>query len=126
MKRAVAALVLLSFVRPALAADAPDTAPVMEGKPAPFSGILVREARFVKLLNDELKVPALEGRVLIEQRFGASIEEIWKSRLVEAVKPEPWWRSPYFHLFIGIVVGGLLTAAAIFGGAKIVEAASGN
>lgn len=119
-----AALAIIAFYAPAaFAADAPaDTAPVMEGKPAPFTGVLVSEQRFVKLLDSELKVPALENRLAVEQRFSSNMEDMYKKKLEDAAKPPVWYQSPYFHFTLGVVVGGALAAGAIVGGAKIAEA----
>lgn len=99
-----------------------DTAVVLEGKPAPFTGVVVREKRFVKLLNAELQVPALENRLAVEQRFSTSMEEMYKRKLEDAAKPPPWYQSPYFNLTIGIIVGGGIAAGAILGGAQLTKA----
>lgn len=126
--RAAAIFALLVFA-PALArADEPasqpaDTAPVVSGKPAPFSGVLVREKRFVKMLDAELQVPALQGKLALEQRFSAGLEDMYKARLKDAVAPEPFYKTQTFAYIVGFVGGALITAGAIYGGAKILELA---
>ena len=116
----IAAAILVFFTPVAVAAEL-DTTPVAEGKPAPFTGVLVREQRFIKLLDAELKVPTLEGRLLVEQKFSAGIEAMYKSKLEDAAKPPPWYQTPFFNFMLGIVVGGAIAAGAIAGGAKIAE-----
>lgn len=119
-----------SFASPALAdetAEAPKTVEansgkvvvVLEGKPAPFSGILVPEERFKAFLKAELAVEELRGKLDIRTREMHNIEQVYRARLEEATKPPPWYESPGFNRWLGIGIGVAITVGAIYAGSQV-------
>jgi len=119
----IAALALLLPAR-ALAGEG-DVVPVLKDKPAPFTGLLVPEARFTQLLEAEIKLSEAEARLKAEQRFSVSLEDMYKSKLAEATKPLAWYESASFHHWLGFTIGAAIATLAIYGGSQMVRA-SGN
>lgn len=127
MRRLLAVVALagaLALPARALAGEG-DVVPIMKDKPAPFSGLLVPEARFTQLLEAEIKVSELEARLKAEQRFGISLEDMYKSKLAEATKPLAWYETASFHHWLGFTIGVAVATVAIYGGSRLVVA-SGN
>jgi len=127
MRHLLAALALagaLALPARALAGE-DDVVPVLKDKPAPFSGLLVPEARFTQLIAAEIRVNELEARLKSEQRFSISLEDMYKSKLAEATKPLAWYETASFHHWLGFTIGAALATVAIYGGSRLVVA-SGN
>lgn len=120
----VAAFVTVAFQAAIVTpASAPvETAPVLEGRPAPFTGILVREQRFIKLLDSELQLPVYIQKAGLEQKFSANIEQMYMKRLADATAPPPFYQTNQFHLWLGIFIGAAFALGALVAGAKIAEA----
>lgn len=93
-----------------------------QGETAPFAGLLVKEDRFERFLEAELKVEELKGRLEIQERLGLKIESIYSARLEEAVKPIPWYQSADFNRWLGFFIGVAATGLVIWGGSEIVKA----
>lgn len=98
----------------------PDVTALKKNQAAPHAGLLVREGRFLKMLKAEGRVPELTRELEIERRLSGSIESLYNKKLEEAVKPDPWYKSPWMYFTLGVLV----TAAAIYGGAQLVKAAN--
>jgi hypothetical protein len=111
---------LLATITPALADD---VLVLKQGETAPFAGLLVKEARFNRFLEAELKVEELKGRLDIQERLGLKLESIYTARLEEAVKPIPWYQGPEFNRWLGFFIGAAVTGLVVWGGTEIVKAA---
>jgi len=113
-------LTLLLSLTPAIAED---VIVLKQGEAAPFAGLLVKEQRFNRFLEAEMKVEELKGRLDIQERLGLKIESIYTARLEEAVKPIPWYQGPEFNRWLGFFIGVAATGLVIWGGTEIVKAA---
>lgn len=98
----------------------PDVTALIKGQAAPHSGLLVREERFTKMLKAEGRVPELIRELDVEKRLSGNIESLYNQKLEEAVKPPPWYKSPWAYFILGIAVA----TAAIYGGAQLVKVAN--
>jgi len=102
-------------------ADKPaDVTPLLKGKPAPHSGLLVLEGRFTRMLKAEQRVKTVDGTLEIERKLRADLEALYTRKLEEATKPEPWYKSGWIYFGLGVLV----TVGAIYGGAQLVKAAN--
>ena len=117
-----ALLAWLIFILSNGPALAQDVVPVKEGDPAPFSGLLVKEARFTKMLEAELSVEELSGKLKIQEGLTSKLELIYSTKLEEAVKPLPWYQGPEFNKWLGFFLGVAVTSLAIWGGSELVKA----
>lgn len=125
---------LLLFAIPARAyADAPAEAPpqlvvpLLEGKPAPFQGLLVPELRFTQLLQAETDAKDFKGQLDIERNYSGALDEMYSKKLEEAAKPPPWYDTPSFRTGFGFTLGVLTTMVTVWLGTKVVKAIeSGN
>lgn len=115
----IAFALLLAFPTAALADD---VTPVLKDKPAPFTGLLVIEERFVKMLDAELAVEELSGRLKIEQRYAENLEKMYTKKLEEATAPPAWYDSPTFRMGFGFTLGVVVAVLAVYGGARLAEA----
>jgi hypothetical protein len=102
--------------------SAQDVVPVKEGEAAPHAGLLVKEARFTKMLEAELAVPDLQGRLKIQEGLTSKLELVYTTKLEEAVKPLPWYQTPEFNRWLGFFIGVAVTGFAIWGGSELVKA----
>lgn len=96
-----------------VAAEPPDpqVVPLTRNYRAPFTGLLVPEARFIELLEAERWAKELEVRIdAVEQSAGA-IEAVYRSKLKDVVAV-PWYDSPSLNRWVGVILG-----AAVVGGA---------
>jgi len=96
--------------------------PVEEGKAAPFTGLLVPEAKFTKMLEADLVVEDLKGQLKIQQGLTVKLEQVYSARLEEAVKPVAFYQTPEFNRWVGFFLGVAVTGLAIWGGSEIVKA----
>jgi len=97
--------------------------PVLEGKPAPFTGLLVPEGKFNQLMESKLANDDLKGKLQIQTNLTQNLEDIYLKRLDEATKPPKWYQTGEFNFWLGFALGVVATGAAIYGAVKIVEAA---
>lgn len=95
---------------------------VTEGQAAPFTGLLVKEARMTELVEAELSVADLRGKLEIERRFAKSIEDTLEKRLLEATKPTPWYEQPDTNRWIGFAIGVVVTGLVVWGGVEVMKA----
>lgn len=103
----------------------PDIVPVLKLKPAPFTGLLVPEGRFTKLLEAELKLDTTEQKLQAQIRFTDSLENMYKKKLEEAAQGPEWYEEPSFNRWLGFTIGVVVTGLVVWGGVEIVKA-TGN
>lgn len=110
---------------PVFAADEPDTAPLMVGKPAPWSGVLVREGRFAKMLKLQVDVEELTVKLQIREKLFNEAVSILQKQLANAqielnkrAAPDPWYKSHWFIFCLGAVIGAGLVIGAVLGAAQ--------
>jgi len=120
MKFAIIIWLILSFCGLSFAQD--KVVPVAEGTAAPFTGLLVPEARFTKMLEADLAVEDLKGQLKIQQGLTVKLEQVYSARLEEAVKPVAFYQTPEFNRWVGFFLGVAVTGLAIWGGSEIVKA----
>ena len=94
-----------------VAADPPDqvVVPLPQNQPAPFAGLLVREARFVELLEAEQRAEELLVRLRVAEQTSLAIEQVYRDAVTI-----PWYDSPSFNRWLGIVVGGAIAGVAVW------------
>ena len=96
--------------------------PVEKDQTAPFTGLLVPEARFVKLLEAEQEVPVLKGQLKVQTTLTEKVESLYSDKLVEATKPPSWYQTTEFHRWLGFFLGVTVTCLAVWGGNELVKA----
>lgn len=101
---------------------AQDHAAMLEDQPAPFSGVLVREARFAEYLQLQLRMEELEGRLEIQKNLVMEIEQIYSEKLETATRPARWYESPGTNQVFGFLLGVTVAVAVFFGGAELAKA----
>jgi hypothetical protein len=104
---------------------ADDVTPQKAGEPAPFTGLLVPEARFTELLEAEIELVKLKKQQKIDEKYMLNLEDMYKKQLTEATKPPKWYETPSANRWFGFTIGIVVTALAVYGGAQLVKA-SGN
>ena len=128
MKQAVAVAVAVSvFCTPLpLLAEEPDVVPMSAGQQAPWSGLLVREARFSTMLKLQLDVEELRAKLQIrEQLFDSSVkvlqDQLSKAQadLNRGAQPEPWYKSRWLVWCVGLAVGMGVAIGAFYGAAQL-------
>jgi hypothetical protein len=99
-----------------------DVADVDRGQPAPFSGILLSEGRFMAVANLRLENDELKGKLRWRDRRIGELE----AELAEAREErEPgWWER--HDMTIGIVVGAALAGLAVWGAVEVLDSAAGE
>jgi hypothetical protein len=97
----------------------PRIVPLMEGKCALFTGLLVPEKRYTRFLESELQVKDLRGRLDIEAKKHDALETMYQDKLKEASKPPPWYDEPSFNRWLGFGIGVAVTALAIWGSTEL-------
>ena len=112
-------LVAYLSISPAIAED---VVPVKEGTAAPYTGLLVKEARFTKMLEAELEVENLSGRLKIQEKLTLNLETMYNKKLEEAVSPPKFYETPTFNRWLGFFLGVAVTAAAIWGVSELGKA----
>jgi len=92
-------------------ADPPDpmVVPVEQHEPAPFAGLLVPEARFVQLLEAEQRAEELLVRLRVAEHTSSAIEQVYQDAVTV-----PWYDSPSFNRWLGIVVGGAIAGVSVW------------
>lgn len=115
--------VILFMSMPAWAQE--KVVPLKAGDAAPFTALLVPEARLTELLEAELELEKLKKQQKVDEKYMLSMEAMYKLQLAEATKPPKWWETPSANRWFGFTIGIVVTALAVYGGAQIVKA-SGN
>ena len=98
-----------------------DCVPLLKDSPAPFSGVLVPEGRFVAFLEAEQKLAEVKGELEIEKKAGRVLESMYVGKLELAVKPLSWYQTPEFNRWLGFGLGVVVTAGAVWGGYELVK-----
>lgn len=93
-----------------------------EGETAIYSGLLVREGRFARMLEAELAVKELEARLEIQKNLTASLESVYTRRMTEMARPLPWYKTPSFNRWAGFAMGVAFTAVVVYAGSYLVRA----
>jgi hypothetical protein len=96
--------------------------PVVKGQPAPFTGLLVPEARFVEMVNAEITVDELKGKLEIQVNLTHNLEEMYTRRMEEMASPPKWYQTGEFNFWVGFTTGVVVSGMAIYGAVRIVEA----
>ncbi len=96
--------------------------PILKDQLAPFTGLLVPEARFVEMVEAELAVDDLKGKLKIQTNLTTNLESIYVKRMEEMAKPPKWYQTGEFQFWLGFTLGFVATVAATYGAVKIVEA----
>lgn len=115
-------LIIVLIAMLASPAIAQDHVPVLENKPAPFTGMLVKEQKFIEYLKLELKVEELEGRLEIQENLVQNVEQVYSKKLETATRPERWYESSGFYVVFGFLLGFGVTVAVFYGGAELAKA----
>lgn len=102
-----------------------DIVPLLAGRAAPYSGLLVPEARYVEFVEAEINLEASEQRLAAQIRFTNSLESMYRGRLEDATKPLAWYKAPSFNRWVGFGIGIIVTGVVVWGGVEIVKA-TGN
>jgi hypothetical protein len=86
--------------------------PLMKGKPAPFSGLLVPEKRFTQDLYRKVEVNECKHKLKLRDNTHADQTQVWKGALNlcqqdlnKRAQPTPWYKSVKFWLPVGLIVG---------------------
>lgn len=95
---------------------------VEKDNPAPFTGLLVPELRFTKLLEAEITAEKLAGELKIQKDLTDNLEQVYNEKLREAVKPLKWYETPAFNRWLGFGIGIVVTGLAVWGGIEIAKA----
>lgn len=121
MKSVVCWFVVLAVSFPNLAWSA-DVTPIKSGEKAFYSGLLVSEGRFAKMLEAELTVKELEAKAEIQENLTASLEEMYTKRLREATKAKPWYETPSANRWFGFALGVAFTSLVVYVASYFVKA----
>lgn len=97
--------------------------PLVEGKEAPFTGLLVPESRFVELLKAENEVQELRAKLAVANRTSRLVEKVYMLRLKQAITPVPWYGDPTLNRWLGFGFG-IAAASVAFRGAIEITAAN--
>ena len=108
-------LVFLLFASQVLANT---VVPIQENEPAPFTGLLVPECQFAKLLEAQLAAEDFKGKLEVQKNLTADLELIYAKRLEVAMSPK-WYESPLFNRWLGFGIGVVVTGFAIWGGSEL-------
>lgn len=100
----------------------PPVTPVTKDAPAPFTGLVVPEGRFAELLQAEVDVEELTGKLEIQERLLSNVEKVYDQRLEAATRPQKWYETPAFNRWLGFGIGVVVTGLAVWAGKEIVEA----
>ena len=109
-----------------LTAQEIEVVPMSAGQPAPWSGLLVKEGRFAKMLRLQIDVEELTVRLQIKERlFGEAVAAL-QGQLAKAqvdlnrrAQPDPWYKSHWFIFVLGVVTGVGLAIGAVYGAAQL-------
>ncbi len=110
--RAITILLLLALASPAWPAD---VVLVKKEALAPFTGLLVPEARFTELLSAELKVQELQGKLSIQEKTAQALEAMYLGKLKQATSPVAWHEKPGFNRWLGFGLGLVCAGLAVWG-----------
>ena len=122
MKALIIAYLVVVLSAPAFAQDSvpvtPDMIPIMTGEPAPFTGMLVVESRFINYVKLEIRVVELEGNLRIQKRLTTNLENLYSERLKVAAKEE-WYQTPEFNRWLGFAIGVLVVCVTVWAESKL-------
>lgn len=96
--------------------------PVLKGKEAPFTGLLVPEGKFTKLMESKLENDDLKGQLNIQKNLTKNLEGVYLKRLEEATKPPKWYQTGEFKFWLGFILGGAAVGLAVYGAVEVVKA----
>lgn len=112
---------------------APEVVDLEEGLPAPFSGLLLTEARFLVYAGQQVRITELEGRLEIRERLlRETADELAEVRARigeeteaarEAAEPGFWSRNSFWF---GAVVGLVATGALVWGAVEVLRSDGGT
>lgn len=105
-------------------AQGPEITPVKKGEQAPFTGLLVPEARYIELLEAEMERDNLKVKLRLEMKYITDLELFLTTKLKEAAKSPAWYETASFNRWFGFTLGIIVTGAAIWGGVEVVNAAN--
>jgi len=98
--------------------------PILKGSTAPFSGLLVPEARFVEDLHRKVDNDELKYKLKLRTSHHEEDAKVWQTGLKacqqdlnKRAEPTPWYKSVQFWLPVGLIVG-LAGGIAIYHGAS--------
>ena len=100
----------------------PRIVPLMEGKCAAFTGLLVPEKRYTEFLDSEVTARDLRGKLEIEAKKHDALDSMYREKLKQASEPTPWYEEPSFNRWVGFGIGVAVTALAIYGGSELAKA----
>lgn len=103
-------------------AGEPDVTPVLKATLAPFTGLLVPEQRFTRLLEAELKLESALQKLAAQTKFTESLEEMYKKKLEQAATESEWYETPTFNRWLGFAIGLVVAGLAVWGGVEVVRA----
>lgn len=144
MKRTIAAIVAFTFAflapgivfgqttpseppgEPVESQEAPEVGgaiePLLKGAPAPFTGLLVPEDRYIELMEAENRARELAIKLAVQEQTAKAIEAIYLKKLDEATNPIPWYDTPTFNRWLGVLLGAAATGLAVWGGIEVTKA----
>lgn len=95
-------LLLILFVQD------PQVVSIKAGEVSPFDGFVIREDRFVKILDQDISIMTLEAELKMKDKLLEKTEAIyWKE--LEKKSDRHWWESPYLNQVLGFVAGAVCT-----------------
>ena len=104
----------------------PDVVPMELGTPAPWAGLLVKEARFTKFLKLQIEVEELTLKLQIRDRLYGEATTALQAQLSKAQEdlnkksqPDPWYKSHWFIWCVGLVIGMGVAVGAFYGAAQL-------
>jgi len=96
--------------------------PLFPGQESDCDGLFVPEGRYTLFLKAELKVDELDGRLKIKNLYIEQLEALYRE--ATKVKKIPWYRRLSFNRVLFFALGTAITALAVYGGTKLVQAAA--
>lgn len=115
MKKVFVFVILIFFASNVLA-DEKEIVPLLQGKQAPFSGLLVKEDRFGKMVLAEDENRELIVNVGIQSRL-IDNQAVYIGQLEGMVYPPKWYETQWAAFVLGIVVA----FGAVYVGAKAID-----
>jgi hypothetical protein len=89
-----------------LLAQDPQVLIIKAGEVAPFDGFVMREDRFVKILEQDVSIQILQVELEMKEKLQKKTEEIYLKEL-EKKTEKHWWESPHFNQVLGFVAGAI-------------------
>jgi hypothetical protein len=92
---------------------------LLEGQPAPMSGILVPEERFAELIRAEMELRHVKTRLGKTQHEFRIMNLIWEEKLKAVTPRVRWWEQPAFNRSVGFTFGVAATVLSIWAVSEI-------